>query len=266
MVMTDDEALDIASEFLIALRSGDESQIRQYTKKQIKCALSWISPRFVSRLWYKEMERRIGKIEKEEASKESKEIIKTLKDAIATFKKSSAAMKRQQVSGRVFRGKIQAPNLTEDEKKVYGKKCERKDLICFLDQPVDQRSYNVSVNEHVFSLEYIPFALLLYLADALKKRDGGWVSKKEIYDKEKIVLDEKDVDRVICKLRKALRPFIEHNNMGIIQSLKRHGQYRLTTMPTRIRAPHKKWVSSKYKCIKAEIRQEKVGRVGENNV
>ncbi len=70
--MNENEALDIASDFQKYLRTDDKSFIENYTKAQIKCALSLISHSRGSHQWYKEMERRIEELEKEEKSKQMK--------------------------------------------------------------------------------------------------------------------------------------------------------------------------------------------------
>jgi len=64
--MTGDEVLDIASDFQNYLRKGDKSYIEKYKKTQIKCALSLIPPSKRNHQWYKEMERRIEKLDEEE--------------------------------------------------------------------------------------------------------------------------------------------------------------------------------------------------------
>ena len=73
--MNRDQALNVASDFQKYLRKGDEAYIKKYTKEQIKCALSLISPFDNNRQWYKEMERRIEKLDKEQ-NKQTKQAVK----------------------------------------------------------------------------------------------------------------------------------------------------------------------------------------------
>lgn len=74
--MTNDEALDVASEFQKSVRTGNESLIDKYTKEQIKCALSLIPYSKHNHQWYKEMERRAEKLGEGENNKKDSAMVR----------------------------------------------------------------------------------------------------------------------------------------------------------------------------------------------
>jgi len=80
-----------------------------------------------------------------------------------------------------------------------------------------------------------------------------------VLDQEKLVRDQKHFHRSMSELSKKLVP-VEDNKIKLVQNLKREGKYRLSTMPSRIKTPPSKWLSSKYKKIKAEIVKERAER------
>ncbi len=64
MYMNEGEPLKIANDFKKYLDTGDKSLIAKHTKRNVKSALSAISPLKKDRQWYKEMERFVEEKEK----------------------------------------------------------------------------------------------------------------------------------------------------------------------------------------------------------
>jgi hypothetical protein len=75
--MTNDEALDIASDFQNYFRKGDKDFVEKYTKTQIKCALSLVPTSSRNHQWYKEMERYIEKPNAEEKNRKESAKVST---------------------------------------------------------------------------------------------------------------------------------------------------------------------------------------------
>jgi len=156
--------------------------------------------------------------------------------------------------------------LNATEQRKYAKDYPRKDVIQFLNKEVGARSYVVLVNGRELQLQYNLFGLLLYLALTLKQeRDTGW-AHYDIVEKEKLVRSRPHFHRSMSELSGKIEPFIESNKVKIIENLKRKSMYRLSTMPSRIKTPHSRWLSSTYRIIKEEIIKERAKRVGEANV
>lgn len=163
-------------------------------------------------------------------------------------------------------GALDIPELMATEKRKYANDYSRKDVIEFLDKTTAARSGIVSVNGRELELQYNLYGLLLALALALKQeKDTGWVHYDAI-EKEKLVRSRDHFHRSMSELSGKLDPFVEDNKIKILQNLKRKSKYRLSTMPSRVKAPHSKWLSSRYKAVKDEILKERVKRVGEANV
>lgn len=161
---------------------------------------------------------------------------------------------------------VAVPELNATEKRKYAKDYPRKDVIQFIDKEMGARSYAVLINGRELQLQYSILGLLLYLALAVKQeRDTGWVSYDSV-EKEKLVRSRPHFHRSMSELSGKINPFVEPNEVKIIQNIKRRSMYRLTTMPSRIKAPHSRWMSSKYKIIKEEIIKERASRIGKENV
>jgi len=158
------------------------------------------------------------------------------------------------------------PPLTATEQRKYSRDYPRRDVIAFTDKEVGARSFEVLVNGRPVQLEYNLFGLLLCLAIGLKNNiDKGWVSLDKVLNRERLVRSQQHFHRSMSELCKKIMP-VEENKIKIVQNLKRQGKYRLSTMPSRIRAPHTKWISSQYRKIKAEILKERAKRIGEENI
>ncbi len=163
-------------------------------------------------------------------------------------------------------GALDIPELTVTEKRKYSKDYPRKDVLEFFDKTTAARSGIVSVNGRELELQFNLYGILLALALALKQeKDTGWVPYDDI-DKEKLVRSRDHFHRSMSELSGKLDPFVEDNKIKILQNLKRKSKYRLSTMPSRVKAPHSKWLSSRYKTVKDEILKERVKRVGGANV
>jgi hypothetical protein len=115
-------------------------------------------------------------------------------------------------------------------------------------------------------LQYNLYGLLLALALSLKQeKDSGWIHFDDI-NTEKLVRSRNHFHRSMSELSGKIDPFVEDNKVKILQNLKRKSKYRLSTMPSRIKAPHSKWLSSRYKTIKSEIIKERAKRIGATNI
>jgi len=168
-------------------------------------------------------------------------------------------------SEEIVTSKFEVPELTPTEQK-YSKDYPRKDVIKFTDNEVGTRSYEVLINGQAVQFEYSLFGLLLFMAMALKKAtDKGWISLEMALDKEKLVRDQPHFHRIMSELSKKLVP-VEDNKIKIIENLKRQSKYRISTMPSRIETPSSKWLSAKYKKIKAEIIKERDARDEKNEL
>lgn len=160
-------------------------------------------------------------------------------------------------SEAIVTSKFDVPEISSTEQK-HSKDYPRKDVIEFTDNEIGTRSYEVLINGQSATLEYSLFGLVLFMAMALKKgTDKGWVSLEMALDQE-LVRDQPHFHRIISELVKKLVP-VEDNKIKIIENLKRQSKYRISTMPSRIIASPK-WLSAKYKKIKAEIVKERAQR------
>ncbi|MCB0369298.1 MAG: hypothetical protein KDD45_07535 [Bdellovibrionales bacterium] len=159
------------------------------------------------------------------------------------------------------------PPINATEKKKYAKDYPRKDVIEFVNRTTGARSGIVSINGRGLELQYNLYGLLLALAKALKQDvDSGWVHCDTL-ENEKIVRNRNHFHRSMSELSRKLDPFAEDDNkIKLLQNLTRKSKYRLSTMPSRIKLPHSRWLASKYTTIKNEIIKERAKRVGEANM
>jgi hypothetical protein len=154
------------------------------------------------------------------------------------------------------------PYLTDTEKKKYAKDYPRRDVIELFGSA---KGYIIKVNGHEMELDRVPYGLLLFLAKALKADEGGKISINDAVN-ENIVRDKQHFYRVAGELNKLMKPFLEDKNDKIVDKVRdEKGTYRLTTMPTRIRQPHTKWINSRYKIVKGLIEKERQKRGVELN-
>jgi len=82
---------------------------------------------------------------------------------------------------------------------------------------------------------------------------------------ENIVRDAQHFYRVSGELNKALKNAVGDRKEKIVANIKKEGKYRLTTMPSRIKQPHTKWLNTRYKAIKKMIEDERQNRGVELN-
>jgi len=163
-------------------------------------------------------------------------------------------------------GALDIPELTATEKRKYSKDYSRRDIIEFINKTTAARSGVVLINGRELELQYNLYGLLLALALSLKQeKDSGWVHFDDI-EKEKLVRSRDHFHRSMSELSGKLDPFVEDNKIKLLQNLKRKSKYRLSTMPSRLKTPHSKWLASRYKAIKGEIIKERAKRVGEVNM
>lgn len=156
--------------------------------------------------------------------------------------------------------------VTSSEQKKYANDYPRKDVFKFIDKQKSGRKGIVLINGRELELEYNIYGILLAFAKALKSdTDTGWVSYDHI-ESEKIVRSRDHFHRSMSELSGKLDPFVEDNKVKILQNLKRKSKYRLSTMPSRIKVPHTRWLASRYKVIKGEIIKERTKRVGAANL
>jgi len=65
--MCPDYGLQIAEEFEKFLKTGDEKLIEKYSVRELKTAISHLSPHYnTNQLWYREIERRIDELNSQE--------------------------------------------------------------------------------------------------------------------------------------------------------------------------------------------------------
>jgi len=155
------------------------------------------------------------------------------------------------------------PDLTTTEKKKYERDYPRRDVIEFYDTV---KGYLIKINGNEMEFDRIQYGLLIFLAKALKADTGcGKVAVKDAVD-ENIVRDPQHFYRLSGELNKLMKAFVENKKDKIVSKVKGEtGIYRLTTMPSRIKQPHTRWLNSKYKAIKGQIAQERQGRGVELN-
>jgi len=158
------------------------------------------------------------------------------------------------------------PDLTATERRKYQNDYPRRDIIEFIDKTTAARSGVVLINGRELELQYNLYGLLLALALSLKQeKDSGWVHYDDI-EKEKLIRSRDHFHRSMSELSGKLDPFVEDNKIKLLQNLKRKSKYRLSTMPSRLKTPHSRWLASRYKAIKDEIIKERAKRVGEANM
>lgn len=155
------------------------------------------------------------------------------------------------------------PELSATEKRKYAKDYPRKDIVEFTDREAGLRRYVVLVNSKVVEMPYGLLVLFLYLAIALKQeRNLGWISTEDL-EKEGI-LDADNIThlhRMVSDLKKLIKFYIEDNGtVELIENIKKKSKYRLSTMPSRIKAPHAKWLAATYNKIKIEVLKERQKR------
>lgn len=155
------------------------------------------------------------------------------------------------------------PDLNATERSKYEKVYPRKDVIEFYDTA---KGYFIKINGSEMEFDRIQYGLLIFLAKALKAdQNCGKIAVKDAVD-ENIVRDPQHFYRLSGELNKLMKSFVENKKDKIISTVKGEtGVYRLTTMPSRIKQPHTKWLNSKYKTIKGQIAQERQSRGVELN-
>lgn len=131
------------------------------------------------------------------------------------------------------------------------------------DRDVGLRRYVVLINGKVVEMPYGLLVLFLYLAIFLKQeRNLGWVTIDDL-EKEGI-LDSDNIThlhRIVSELKKLIKYYIEDNGkVELIENIKKKSKYRLSTMPSRIKAPHVKWLAATYNKIKIEVLKERQKR------
>lgn len=155
------------------------------------------------------------------------------------------------------------PELSATEKRKYAKDYPRKDIVEFTDRDVGLRRYVVLINGKAVEMPYGLLVLFLYLAIFLKQeRNLGWVTIDDL-EKEGI-LDSNNIThlhRIVSELKKLVKYYIEDNGkVELIENIKKKSKYRLSTMPSRIKAPHVKWLAATYNKIKIEVLKERQKR------
>ncbi|MFA5157509.1 MAG: hypothetical protein WC532_09045 [Candidatus Omnitrophota bacterium] len=154
------------------------------------------------------------------------------------------------------------PPLSETEKCKY-RNYPRKDIIGFKNWQAGSRSYELLVNGKRERINYPQFLVLLYLAIALKKDShNGWVSVEQamtdaVVDPE----DERAFAREVTELNQRLSRHAEPNSAKFIQNLRGESKYRLSTMPSRIKAPDTRWLKNKFSEIRREVIAERNKRI-----
>ena len=183
------------------------------------------------------------------------------------FKKDSLQIDFSRIkSPEKIEAAFTAPELSVTEKRKYSKDYPRKDVIEFINKTTSARSGIVLVNGRELELQYNLYGLLLALALALKKEtDTGWVHYDNILS-EKLVRGQNHFHRSMSELSGKMDLLVEDNKIKILQNMKRKSKYRLSTMPSRIKTPHSRWLSINYGTVKNEIIKERTKRVGEVNV
>lgn len=159
------------------------------------------------------------------------------------------------------------PDLNATERRKYQKSYPRRDVIELIERQNSGRKGIVMINGQELELEYNLYGILLALAKALKSEtDLGWVAYDTIAN-EKLVRSRDHFHRSISELSRLMKALAEKSKAAmLIENQKRKSKYRLSTMPSRIKTPHTKWLVSRYKLIKDEIIKERTKRVGAANV
>lgn len=159
------------------------------------------------------------------------------------------------------------PDLNATERRKYQKVYPRRDVVEFVDRQNSGRKGIVLINGQELELEYNLYGILLALAKALKSEmDTGWVQYDSIAN-EKLVRSRDHFHRSLSELSRLTKALAEKTNPAkFIENQKRKSKYRLSTMPSRIKTPHTRWLASRYKAIKDEIIKERSKRVGAANI
>jgi hypothetical protein len=159
------------------------------------------------------------------------------------------------------------PELNATERRKYQKNYPRRDVIEFVERQNSGRKGILLINGQELELEYNLYGILLALAKALKSdTDTGWVQYDSIAN-EKLVRSRDHFHRSLSELSRLTKALVEKSNAAkLIENQKRKSKYRLSTMPSRIKTPHSRWLASRYKTIKDEIIKERTKRVGAANV
>lgn len=159
------------------------------------------------------------------------------------------------------------PELNVTERRKYQKDYPRRDMIEFVDRQNTGRKGIVLINGQELELEYNLYGILLALAKTLKSEtDTGWVHY-DVIANEKLVRSRDHFHRSLSELSRLMKALAEKINPAkIIENQIRKSKYRLTTMPSRIKTPHKRWLAARYQTIKNDIVKERTKRVGATNI
>jgi len=162
-------------------------------------------------------------------------------------------------SDTATKNQLKIPPISNAEAKKYDNRYPRRDVIEFLDRETDNRNYIIRVNKKEVSIPYSLYILILFLAIKLKSdMDDGWATIKELEAADiAIEGDIHHTHQVTSNLNKILHHFIESNTVELIQNMKRASKYRLSTMPSRIKAPHTMWLKQTLTHVKNCVLKER---------
>jgi len=109
-------------------------------------------------------------------------------------------------------------------------------------------------------IPYTKYVLLLFLAIKLKDGQGGWVTKSEL--EQEGVLDDENINHInslLSELRACFRGEVAKPK-EFIKNIRGKSQYRISTAPNNISAPHTKWLKQKYNGLIKQVKAERTRR------
>jgi len=147
------------------------------------------------------------------------------------------------------------PPITKKEEPDYLKYRYRGwDILSFLNEKAGHSSFYIQIRGgQKQKIEYGPFLLLVFLAIKLKEKKGGWVEIDAADEIDVTVLYSiKNVEDLIYRLRGKLKPYLK--TVGSHDFIEVAGRkVRLSTHPSRIHVPHRKWLKNTYEEVKRAL-------------
>ncbi|MBU1863428.1 MAG: hypothetical protein KKH94_07205 [Candidatus Omnitrophica bacterium] len=135
--------------------------------------------------------------------------------------------------------------------------------LTFIDYTGELERYPVQIDRRAsIDIPYSKYVLLLFLAIKLKEGQGGWVSRAEI-EQGKIADGENinHVHNLISELRDCFRGVISKQDIPrFIENIRGKSQYRISTTPNNIYAPHTKWLKQKYNALINQVKHSRQER------
>ncbi|KJJ85519.1 hypothetical protein OMAG_000608 [Candidatus Omnitrophus magneticus] len=188
--------------------------------------------------------------------KEFAQFLKKVGDQHRKASGEDEAHNKFESAGNIKENIALAPTITRAEMK-YAKEYSRKDVITFTNKKKGARNYIVLVNGHEVKIQYEKFVVLLYLAIASKTgNNNGWVTKDNYENEQLIGIDTPQMHKIVNKLRDSIKPIEPDCEVSIIENITGDSKYRLSTMPSRIKA-NVKWLKKKHAQVRAEIQEER---------